>query len=98
MKRFDRALRNAARHWAAFRDPKGGEHPLDVAVAGVPEVERLRKRLRRANVRLGRAVADRETFIEQQDAEMAYRSVREEIFFGVGYQLGLDGGRKRRRS
>lgn len=91
------ALRDAARHFEDFADKAGGEHPILVAVSKVPDVVRLRQRLRVASARLGRGAKDRRLFIAEQDAQLAYRTVREELFFGAGYRLGLDAGQVKRR-
>jgi hypothetical protein len=110
-KRLALALRNAARYFDLFADPAGGDHPIDVAVSMVPEVVRLKRHLKRATARLDQELENakripdtvfakpRRIFIAQQDAELAHRTAREEIFFGVGYHLGRETrrttGRKR---
>jgi hypothetical protein len=96
-RRLERAVRNARRYFAVFRDPRGGEHPIDAAVGAAPDLVRMRKRLSRASAQLGQEVGHSAAFIAQQDMELEYRSVREEVFFGVGYQLGLAARHRRRK-
>jgi hypothetical protein len=73
------------------------EHPLDAAIEKVPGVVRLRRKLHRARELVARQISDQRIWVTQQDLESAYRSVREDLYFDVGYTFGVVAGRSEPR-
>jgi hypothetical protein len=73
------------------------EQPLDAAIEEAPGVVRLRRKLHRARELVAQQISDRRLWIEQQDLESAYRSVREDLYFDVGDTFGVVAGRSEPR-
>jgi hypothetical protein len=73
------------------------ERPLDAAVEKAPGVVRLRRKLHRARELVARQISNRRIWVAQQDLESAYRSLREDLYFDVGYTFGVVAGRSEAR-
>jgi len=91
------ALSAGPRFQEAVADDGIDEHPVDAAIKEVPAVVRIRRKLRRARIVVEKQISDRRAWIAQQDLELAYRSVREDLYFDVGYTFGLVAGRSEAR-
>lgn len=91
------ALSAGPRFQEALADDGIDEHPIDVAIEEVPTVVRIRRKLQKARTLVEKQISDRHAWIAQQDLELAYRSVREDLYFDVGYTFGLVAGRSEAR-
>jgi hypothetical protein len=91
------ALSGGSRYPEALVDSGIDEHPVDTAVEKVPAVVRLRRRLLKARALVERQISERELWIAHQDLETTYRSVREDLYFDVGYTFGVVAGRSESR-
>lgn len=90
-------LRNEPRFmWEAVSVERGDEHPVDRAVENVRAVAILRRKVRRAHQRLERAGLEPKLRVHQQDCELEYRLLRENLYFDAGYAFGLVAGRSER--
>ena len=67
----------------------GKEHPADVIIDRLPVIVRFQARLSRLSENLRKSVQNRKPFIEYVDARGLYQSLRENLFYGVGYEHGL---------
>jgi hypothetical protein len=90
---FCLALDGGTRFLHALTDSGIDEHPIDAAVEKAPAVARARQKLRKARGLLERQISDRRLWIEHQDLQTAYGSIREDLYFNVGYTFGLVAGR-----
>jgi hypothetical protein len=91
------ALRTGSRFPEAVADDGVDEHPIDAAVEEVPAVARIRRKLHKARELVEQQISDRRLWVIQQDLESAYRSIREDLYFDVGYTFGLVTGRSEPR-
>ena len=87
------ALSGGSRFSDAVADSGVDEHPIDAAVEKAPAVVRVRRKLRKARDFLESQIPDRHLWIAHQDLQTAYGSVREDLYFNVGFTFGLVTGR-----
>jgi RNA-splicing ligase RtcB len=86
-----------ARHYRALLESEHteGEHPADRLVADLPDVREVDQAARAMSAEMSRSVARRQSitsWTEYEDLRFQQRSVREERFFDVGYEMGWEAG------
>lgn len=82
------ALRGGSRLSDAAAASGVDDHPVDAAIEEVPAVARLRRKLHEARKIVERQISDRRPWVTHQDLETAYRSVREDLYFDIGFTFG----------
>ena len=72
------------------------EHPVDLYVDGLPEVQTAFRKYRRWSLRLKAQlksqVQDWSTFVKYSDAQTDLECLRSEAYFNAGYDYGRAGG------
>jgi hypothetical protein len=83
------------RHYDAMVGPHDVQHPVDVAVAALPEVRDIDARARSQALRMARAEvrAANAAWVHYDDLRLLQRSIRQERFFDAGFEHGLLAGR-----
>src|SRR4051812_38188195 len=83
------------RHYDAMVGPHDVVHPVDAAIAALPEVKDIDARARTQALRMARPEvrATNAAWIEYDDLRLLQRSVRQERFFDAGFEHGLLAGR-----
>ena len=89
------AIDLSRRHYEAMVGPHDSQHPVDVAVAALPEVRDVDARARAQSLRMARADlrATNDAWICYDDLRLLQRSIRQERFFDAGFEHGLLAGR-----
>ena len=85
------------RHYQALLEPEHaeGEHPADRLVADLPDVREVDAAARAMSAEMTRSVEQRQSlasWTEYEDLRFQQRSVREERFFDVGYEMDWEAG------
>jgi hypothetical protein len=82
-------------HYRRIGGERDEAHPIERAVAAVPEVREVDARARAQAKRMRRpsARADAAEWVRHEDLRLLQRTVRQERFFDAGFEHGLVAGR-----